>query len=67
MLNDLHTGEEHIEVLGDDDLKGDKAHLTGGRLNRSSPVHSNHAFDGFGHLQAGEELLAGLRVTDDDG
>ena len=57
-LENLHAGEEGVEVGGDDVLERDEA---------LAAVEWDEAWQGRRHLDAGEVLLLGVRVAHDDG
>ena len=63
MLHNLHTREEGVQVLSNDVFERNVAALTAGSVGSTGTVHRDHAVQLIRHLHAGEQLLAGLRVT----
>ena len=63
VLHDLHAREEGVQVLSNDVFECNVAALAAGSVGGAGTVHRDHAVQLIRHLHAGEQLLAGLRVT----
>ena len=63
MLHNLHAREEGIQVLSNDVFERNVAALAARSVGGAGTIHRDHTVQLVGHLHAGEQLLAGLRVT----